>query len=95
MNGFEWDEAKSERNRRKHGVGFEEAVSAFEDPNRVEGFDEGHSQSEARHFIIGFSHKGWLLFLAFTLRGRTIRIIHARPAEPRWRRVYEKENRGR
>ena len=29
---FEWDPAKAERNRRKHGVYFADAVGAFEDP---------------------------------------------------------------
>jgi len=29
---FEWDEEKAEQNKRKHGVSFEEAASAFADP---------------------------------------------------------------
>jgi uncharacterized protein len=29
---FEWDEHKSRRNRRKHGVGFETAALVFDDP---------------------------------------------------------------
>ncbi len=32
---FEWDEAKSLSNRRKHGIGFEEAALVFRDPLRV------------------------------------------------------------
>jgi len=30
---FEWDQRKSEGNRRKHGVAFEFAALVFEDPN--------------------------------------------------------------
>jgi uncharacterized protein len=30
---FEWDEAKNRSNRRKHGVSFEEARTAFPDEN--------------------------------------------------------------
>ena len=30
---FEWDEAKSHQNRRKHGVDFEVAALVFDDPN--------------------------------------------------------------
>jgi len=30
---FEWDEVKNKRNRRKHGIWFEEAQSVFDDPN--------------------------------------------------------------
>ncbi len=95
MNRFEWDDDKAEKNLRDHGVGFEEAATVFDKPNRVEGFDEGHSENEARHFVIGFSHKGRLLFVAFTARRHAIRIIHARLAEKQWRRVYEKESQGR
>jgi uncharacterized DUF497 family protein len=29
---FTWDEAKDRSNRRKHGIGFEEAVRVFADP---------------------------------------------------------------
>jgi len=95
MKRFEWDDAKAERNGRDHGVRFDEAATVFNDPDRVEGFDEGHSEDEARHFVTGFSRQGRLLFVAFTVRRQAIRIIHARLAEKRWRQVYEKENQGR
>nr|WP_245781933.1 BrnT family toxin [Granulicella pectinivorans] len=32
---FEWDPAKAESNRRKHGVTFEEATTVFYDPCRL------------------------------------------------------------
>lgn len=32
---FEWDAAKAESNRRKHGVSFETAVRVFADPLHV------------------------------------------------------------
>ena len=32
---FEWDDAKAEANLLKHGVSFEEAITAFEDPRHV------------------------------------------------------------
>ena len=84
----------AEGNLRDHGIGFDEATTVFDDSNRVEGFDEGHSENEARHFVIGFSQKGRLLFVAFTIRGQAIRIIHSRIAERKWSQVYEKENQG-
>lgn len=34
---FEWDPAKAEANLTKHGVSFEEAASAFEDPLSATG----------------------------------------------------------
>jgi hypothetical protein len=56
---FEWDEAKASRNRRKHGIAFEDSVQVFEDPfavaraDRVEG-DERRWQTVG---IVG-SHCG-------------------------------------
>jgi len=32
---FEWDDAKAEANMRKHDVSFDEAATAFEDPNHL------------------------------------------------------------
>lgn len=32
---FEWDDRKAARNLREHGVSFEEARQAFDDPNHV------------------------------------------------------------
>ena len=37
---FEWDEAKSRTNLKKHGVSFEEAQSVFFDEYAVQFFDE-------------------------------------------------------
>lgn len=33
MLSFEWDEGKNKQNRKKHGIWFEEAKTAFDDPN--------------------------------------------------------------
>lgn len=30
---YEWDERKNRLNQRKHGIGFETAAEAFDDPN--------------------------------------------------------------
>jgi uncharacterized DUF497 family protein len=32
---YEWDEEKNSANQLKHGVSFEEASQAFEDPHRL------------------------------------------------------------
>lgn len=41
---FEWDEAKNERNKAKHGgIGFEMAVRVFLDEKRIEKYDRLHS----------------------------------------------------
>lgn len=38
---FEWDPAKAEVNRRKHGVSFETAMLAFADPFALSEQDRG------------------------------------------------------
>ncbi len=35
----EWDEQKAASNLLKHGVSFDEAIAAFEDPNALELLD--------------------------------------------------------
>jgi uncharacterized DUF497 family protein len=44
---FTWDEPKNRANRRKHGVSFEEAQSAFLDENARVYVDPDHSEHEA------------------------------------------------
>ena len=78
---------------RDHGVSFDEATAVFYDPDRVELFDEGHSENEARYVVLGFSNKGRLLFVSFTPVGNNrTRIIHARVAERKWRQCYEENS---
>ena len=50
---FEWDPNKAESNRRKHGVSFEEASSAFGDPLSRTVPDPDHSVGEARFVLLG------------------------------------------
>ena len=77
---FEWDKAKAERNRQKHGVGFEEAVSVFDDPASRLFDDPQHSEVEERFIMLGYSGVGRLLVVSFTERAGATRIISARPA---------------
>ncbi len=86
---FKWDSAKAETNKLKHGIPFEEAASVFGDPLAYSFEDPDHSIGEARMLIFGISHKGHLLAVAFTERGRAIRIISARKASKHERGIYE------
>jgi hypothetical protein len=54
------DPAKSASNLRKHGVSFEEALSAFGDPLARIHDDPLHSEAERRELIVGHSTKGRL-----------------------------------
>lgn len=86
---FEWDAAKDLKNLHKHGVSFEEAASVFYDPLAVTGADPDHSEGEERQVTFGISSVGRLLVVAHTDRGDAIRIISARVATRRERRIYE------
>ena len=79
---FEWDEAKDRLNRKKHGIGFCEALPAFLDPKRIERIDEIHSTpEEERVDIIGRVRDSLLVFGVYTDRNGRIRIISVRKAE--------------
>ncbi|MCT7975947.1 BrnT family toxin [Laspinema olomoucense] len=86
---FEWNEAKAASNFVKHGVSFEEAKTVFADPLYVDFYDPDHSEEEDRYIIIGESQQGRLLLVAYTERGKGIRIISARTVTQSERRTYE------
>ena len=86
---FEWDERKSERNIRKHGVPFEEAKTVFNDPFAITIADPDHSDEEERYLDIGLSSNGKLPVVSYTERGENIRIIGSRRAMSSERKIYE------
>lgn len=86
---FEWDPAKAEANFRKHGVSFDEAVTVFDDPLAITYTDPDHSESERREITIGASGRNRLLIVSHMDRRGTIRIISARKATRKERRIYE------
>lgn len=65
---FEWNETKAQKNKQKHGVSFEEAVSAFDDPLSELLEDPDHSDQEERTILIGLSDTNKLLAVSFTER---------------------------
>ena len=48
---FVWDARKAQSNLTKHGVSFEEAQTAFYDPNARVSYDPDHSQDENRYVL--------------------------------------------
>ncbi|MBQ6986749.1 MAG: BrnT family toxin [Oscillibacter sp.] len=84
---FEWDEEKARLNYRKHHVRFETAAHVFEDKNRIERYDNKHSDEEERYQVIG-KVGATLLLVIYTERGERIRLISARKADPDDRREY-------
>ena len=88
---FEWDEQKANANAAKHGVTFEEARTVYEDECAAILTDLLHSDDEPRSLIIGYSAQNRLLFVSYTERGETVRLISARPATKREREKHERE----
>jgi len=83
---FEWDSAKEQANRKKHGVDFRTAAKVFSDPYVIE-FDELAATDELRFSAIGLVD-GRMLFVTYAMRGDVVRIISARGAEPHEKRKY-------
>ena len=87
--GFEWDPRKAVPNVGKHGVTFEEAMTAFGDPFGLTIHDPDHSEDEDRFLFLGSTSTGKIVVVAHLLRGDNVRIISARVATSTERRTYE------
>lgn len=87
---FEWDENKNIINKQKHKISFETAAYVFEDPQYIEIYDFEHSDGEERYIAIG--KVGDVLFVVFTERGESIRLISARLATEVERSLYYDQN---
>ena len=79
---FNWDASKASSNKKKHGVSFEEAKSAFFDENALVIHDPMHSDDEERFVLLGLSAMTRLLVVCHCYRQQdnVIRIISARKA---------------
>ena len=86
---FTWDLRKAATNARKHGVSFDEAVTAFFDALNTTIPDPDHSLGEQRFLLLGRSTTGRLLVVAHLDSGTSIRIISARKANPHERKAYQ------
>ena len=89
---FEWDRRKDSANQRKHGVGFTEASTVFDDLLSITIPDPDHAVDEDRFAIIGMSGNRRLLVVVHTVRGERIRLISARSATKHERRNYEENS---
>jgi uncharacterized DUF497 family protein len=82
----EWDRRKSAANLLKHGVRFSEAMTALSDDLAVTVEDE---DSDERRFVtVGASAGGEVLVVVYTWREERVRLISARRATPKERRIY-------
>ncbi len=88
---FEWDSNKAQSNERKHGISFEEAETAFYDPNARVSYDPDHSLDEDRYLLLGLSESFDLIMVCHVYRQNDtcIRIISARRATKTEQQQYQ------
>lgn len=86
---FEWGPRKAATNLGKHDVSFHEAVTIFDDPFAYTFVDPDHSEGERRFLTFGLSQSGRLVVVAYAERNDMLRLISARPATRKERRIYE------
>jgi uncharacterized DUF497 family protein len=87
---FDWDQGNTVKNLIKHNVSCQESEEVFFDESQVILDDERHFGSEKRKLIIGKTNAGILLSVVFTVRNNKIRVISARMASKKERKLYEK-----
>jgi uncharacterized protein len=87
---YAWDERKNRRNRKLHGIAFEDAIRIFEGPT-LESLDDRFSYGEDRIYAIGLVN-GLEITLIYADRKNKNnderRIISAWRSEPRERCQY-------
>jgi len=86
---FEWDDKKANINKRKHGITFEEATTAFADELSITIDAPLHSKDEDRLILIGLSKQFKTLVVVHVEKKDTIRIISARKATKQEQKFYE------
>lgn len=86
MNSFEFDTAKSESNRAKHGIYFVEAQGLWSDPMLLE--IPAKTDDEPRYLVIGLiDGKHWSAVITYL--GANVRLISVRRARTEEVALYE------
>ena len=96
--GFEWDQGNIDKSYQKHGITTKDAEEVFLDKGIQIKRDFKHHETEERFIAIGKNLKSKILFVIFTMRYSKIsraflriRIISARTANKKERRMYEEK----
>jgi uncharacterized DUF497 family protein len=84
---FDWASAKNEANLKKHGISFDEAKHIFDGPTLTR-LDDRRDYSENRKISLGALSPDVVLVVVYTERRDKIRLISARKASRRERKVY-------
>jgi uncharacterized DUF497 family protein len=86
---FEFDPAKSQANKAKHGIDFKEAQALWQASNFVE-YDAIFNDENRVIRIAPLKEELW--FCVFTMRGEKNRLISVRRVRPKERELYEQRN---
>lgn len=89
---FEWHDAKADANLWTHGITFDQPQSVFSDPFAIEFIDVREDYGERRFVTIGMAEGRQLLFVAYTEREESIRIISARRVTQNEQTEYFRQN---
>ncbi|MDJ0509403.1 MAG: BrnT family toxin [Crocosphaera sp.] len=93
---FEWDEQKNQTNIIKHGISFQEALEIFNDPNLLTYTDDRFNYEETRELSIGQlllpKQPVIVVLVVHTDRNEVTRIISARRASRKERKLYEQQS---
>ena len=85
---FERDQYKNELNIDKHRISFQDAISVFNDPRRLERHTTRPERGEQRTRVVG-TVGPFVIAVICTMRGDRRRIISARRARTDERRAYD------
>lgn len=83
---FEWNEKKNKTNIQKHGIDFKDVTKSFEEPMLVRP-DDRKDYGEKRTIALA-KINDLITVVAYTKRGKNIRLISARKANKKERRIY-------
>ncbi|MFH0947755.1 MAG: BrnT family toxin [Elusimicrobiota bacterium] len=85
---FEWDKNNTKHIKERHRIEPYECEQVFFDVFFIISPDSKHSQQEQRYLVSGRAKSGKVIIVVFTIRKDKIRVITARPADGKERRIY-------
>lgn len=89
--GFSWDEGNIQKNLTKHNVTISEAEELFSTEPFVARYDAKHGGTkEVRCQALGKTKNGRRLFVAFTVRKKSVRVILVRDMTAKEEQAYER-----
>lgn len=86
--GFDWDVGNADKNWTAHRVSDSECEEVFFNLPAIVRRDVQHGHEEPRFYALGQTDRSRCLFVAFTIRGKLIRVISARDMTRKERRIY-------